>query len=184
MQKINFIAQVILEMKLTQNVWVKLLLLWMFNHIQKFSFIFQLICEILYFKESCILIGLKVFRLESRKWFFIGMQFLRKVRKQLVLSYLSKKKKVRKSWLDFCQNPKTSFLGPPNPTGLFFSKIGLCHLYLTSYQKTEKTNESTLRSWAADRRTNGQSQIHGILPLARISKNGHRNFCRKNSERK
>ena len=182
MQKINFIAQVILEMKLTQNVWVKLLLLWMFNHIQKFNFIFQVICEILYFKESCILIGLKVFRLESRTWFFIGMQFLQKVRKQLVLSYSSKKKST-KELIRFLSKSQNLFLGPPNPTGLFFSKIGLCHLYLTSYQKTEKTNESTLRSWAADRRTNGQSQIHGTLPLA-ISKNGHRTFCSKNSERK
>ena len=71
MQKNNFITQLVLEIKLTicwhfghaqacmsTPTWSSQLILsafWTSNRIQKFNFIPQVFCEILWFKESCIL---------------------------------------------------------------------------------------------------------------------------------
>ena len=75
--KTNFITQFVLEIEftifhhfehaqacLTTPTWsdlLNLLLLWTSSRVQKFTFISHLVCELLQFKESCILIGLKVF---------------------------------------------------------------------------------------------------------------------------
>ena len=68
-KKTNFITQLILEITLTicfhfghvqaclsTPTWSnQLILFWTSNHIQKFNFIPHVFCEILWFKESCIL---------------------------------------------------------------------------------------------------------------------------------
>ena len=92
----------------------------MSNYIRQFNFIPQLVCEILQFKESCILIGSKFLDHNSRTRLF-PESFLEKVRRPLLLSHSSKK--VSMNRLDLCKNPKNLILkqlfGFFDPTELF-----------------------------------------------------------------
>lgn len=63
----------------------------MSNYLQKFKFIPQLVCEMLQFNDSYILMDLEVFGITFKSQIFIDMQFFQKVRGIFVLSYLSKK---------------------------------------------------------------------------------------------
>ena len=67
------------------------------------------------------------------------------------------------------------FLGPPDPTRLFFKNwtwlFFLLYDYLTLCKKSAKTDEPVLRFWVSKRwKADGQSQIHRALPLALVSK--------------
>ena len=75
----------------------------MSNYMQKCQFIPQLVCEMLRFNDSYILMDLEVFGITFKNQIFIDMQFFRKVRGIFVLSYLSKK--VQMNRLDFCIDP-------------------------------------------------------------------------------
>ena len=91
----------------TLNGYVNLLLLVIYNHIQKFNFI-PLVYEIFQFKEFCIF-GLQVFGTQLKTRFFLDTRFLQNVRRILALLY-SKKKKVHPNGSDFCQNTEEPFL--------------------------------------------------------------------------
>ena len=75
----------------------------MSNYMQKCKFIPQLVCEMLRFNDSYILMDLEVFGITFKNQIFIDMQFFWKVRGIFVLSYLSKK--VQMNRLDFCIDP-------------------------------------------------------------------------------
>ena len=111
----------------------------------------------------------------SRTRFFPNMWFLQKVRILAVLSCSSKK---GFNELDFCENPQNIIFGLfffltsralLTPTIIFFQKsdfITFLSLWLTSWKKSEKTDDPILRSCVAKEPTDGRTE------LARVSKNG------------
>ena len=84
------------------------MLSWASNHIQKFNFIAQVFCEILRFKESCILRFLDNTS-SSRTRFLQTCCFGRKYKKNIGTSCWSKKAYL--NGRDFCPNPKNLTLG-------------------------------------------------------------------------
>ena len=146
--KTNFKTQFVLEVELTIfhhfehaqacltiPTWsdlLNLLLLWMSSRVQKFTFISHLVCEILQFKESCILIGLKIFGYLKKHIFPKHVVF--EERRPFVFSYCGKK--VYMNRLDFCQYPKNLIFGPFLgllgafwPVQTFFSKARIHHFF-------------------------------------------------------
>ena len=103
------------------------MLFWTSNHIQKFNLIPQLFCELLCFKESCIL---RFFDHNSRTRFLQTCCFGKKLKKNIGTSCWNKKAYL--IGYDFCQNPKSLILGtfkPSEPSPLnLFAKIGIRHL--------------------------------------------------------
>ena len=141
-----------------------LLLSWMSSHIQKCNFIPQLICEILWLKDFCTLIGLEVFG----PW----AMFLQEVKRPLELSHWRKKAHLNKI---FFKALKASFVGyfcPPSLSELF-SKTGICHFsYLMMPNFMEKKSEEKRMIWRsciADRWTEKQSQTYRTLKLGWVS---------------
>lgn len=111
MQKPKFISHLILEMKVTHyfaSLWncpkFHLLFLWMSNDILQINFIYDLVRQILWFKEFCSLTGLEVFQPKLKNQNFPGKWFLQKVRKPLVLSY--RRKESTREWIRFSFKPK------------------------------------------------------------------------------
>ena len=83
---------------------------WTFNHTQKFNFIPQVFCEIMWFKESCILIVLRFLVHNSRTRFLEICCFCKKYKKHWHFALL-----YFYGW-DFCQNPQNLTLGTFNPS--------------------------------------------------------------------
>ena len=132
----------------------------MSDYVKKFNLVSQIVCEILHFKESCILIILEVFGPCLRRQIFP---------RHVVLSYSSKKKYklidkiLVKNSKAFCWDNYLEFLRhPSNLSGLFLQNSGLV-TFLTwelsiFMQIIRKTDESTLRSCTASERTDWQIQ--------------------------
>ena len=71
------------------------MLSWTSNHIQKFNFIPQVFCEILWFKESCIL---RFLDQNSRTGFLQTCYFRKKYKKNIDTSCWNKKRYACKKW--------------------------------------------------------------------------------------
>ena len=136
------------------------------------------ISQLISFVRYCILKNLAFWLIYrfldhySRNRFFPNIWFLQKVRIPAVLSCSSKKEFNE---LDFCENPQNIIfglffwhLGPSWPSPYFFSKIGLYHFsfFITSWKKSEKTDDPILRSCVAKEPTDERTE------LALVSKNG------------
>ena len=94
------------------------MLSWTSNHIQKFNFIPQVFCEILWFKESCIL---RFLDRNSRTRFLQTCCFGKKYKKNIGTSCWSKKAYLNGQ--DFCPNPKNLVLGTFKPSKPSPSKL-------------------------------------------------------------
>ena len=137
------------------------------------------ISQLISFVRYCILKNLAFWLIYrfldhySRNRFFPNIWFLQKVRIPAVLSCSSKK---GFNELDFCENPQNIIfglffwhLGPSWPSPYFFQKsdfITFLSLWLTSWKKSEKTDDPILRSCVAKEPTDERTE------LALVSKNG------------
>ena len=95
------------------------MLSWTTSHIQKFNFIPHVFCEIMWFKESCILIVLRFLVHNSRTRFLEICCFCKKYKKTLALCA------VVFLWIRLCRNPQNLTLGTfkpskPSPSELIF----------------------------------------------------------------
>ena len=150
----------IIQMYLYWIIQINLLLLWMSNYTQKFNFIPQIVCDILYFKESCTLIGLEVLGPYSKTFGFCKklldhLYFYIQAKKIWTVSILVKIKKISfmgHFWRIF---------GPSGHVRRFCknraSSLFLLHDYLTSPKNQKK---SVLKSWAANGRTDSRTELN------------------------
>ena len=119
------------------------MLSWTSNHVQKLNFIPQVFCEILWFKESCIL---RFLDHNSRTRLLQTCCFGKKHKNNI--GTLSWSKKAYLNGLDFCQNPRNLILGtfkPSKPSPLnLFAKIGIRHFsYFMMWNFIEKNPQKT-----------------------------------------
>ena len=93
------------------------MLYWTINHIQKFNFIPLVFCEIMWFKESCILIVFRFLVHNARTRFLEICCFCEKYKKTLALCA------VVFLWIRLCQNPQNLTLGTCKPSKLSPSEL-------------------------------------------------------------
>ena len=123
------------------------MLSWTSNHVQKFNFIPQVFCEILWFKESCIL---RFLDHNSRTRPLQTCCFRKKYKKNIGTSCWNRKAYI--TGYDVCQNTKNLILGTfkpskPNPLNLF-AKIGIRHFsYFMMWNFMEKKRKNW---WSRD----------------------------------
>ena len=143
-----------------------MLLLWMVTANKKY-------CSI---QKSVFWLFYRFLNHNSRTSFSPGMRSLQKLRKPVGRLYSSKK--VHMNELDFCQNPQNlifeRFLGLFGPSGLYetFFKNGLshfCYFGLSNFIQKISKNWRVISEILRCKRMNGQSQIHLILPIMRVS---------------
>ena len=142
------------------------MLFWSSNHIKNFTVIPQVFCEILWFKESCILRFLD-HNLITR--FLQTCCFAKKYKKNIGTSCWNKKAYL--NGYDFCQNPKNLIVGtfkPSKPSPLnLFAKIEIRHFsYFMMWNFMEKKKKLMIqRSCIPGKWEKEWSQINRTLLL-------------------